>query len=83
MSSPEDGGTLRGSLGGYAFVVAVLETEDALFEYTVEIEGQQLWGGDAVADTVEGRCDATWDGGRGGVRSRLAEKNVNESLASH
>jgi len=44
MSCPGDAGTLRGSIGGYAFIVSVVETEDALFEYTAEIEGQSLWG---------------------------------------
>lgn len=45
MSAPSDSDTLRSSLGGYAFVVTVVEVEDALFEYRAEIEGQRLWAG--------------------------------------
>lgn len=45
MTAPSDSDTLRSSIRGYAFVLTVVEVEDALFEYRAEIEGQALWVG--------------------------------------
>jgi len=45
MSSSTSRNTLRGTIGGYAFVVTVTEVKDALFEYAAEIEGQPVWVG--------------------------------------